>query len=101
MMDPITKDKPENVKLDQELLQRIRPTPGWHLCRRRSLDQRVHITYRDRELRVKRNLDGPRSPTPMPLCRAKGTYESVMYASLETPELCGVCYRRLVQIGAL
>ena len=102
MMDPITKDTPGNVKLDQALLQRIRPTPGWRLCRRHLADQVVHVTYKDRSRRVTRGEKPTPGPTPMPLCRVKGAQQDVMFQQLgPDTKLCGVCYRRLGQIGAL
>ena len=101
MIDPITKDLPEHIKLDQALLQTIRPIPHWHLCRRNSHTQLAHVTYTDSKPRPRRQSSRA-TAKPLPLCKAKGIHQSVMFDQLDnTAELCGVCYRRLGQIGAL
>ena len=101
MRDPITKETLEAVTLDQALLQRIRPIPHWHLCRRNNHTQLAHVTFADSRPRPRKG-GGPTPTRPLPLCKAKGIHQSVMFELLgRMAQLCGVCYRRLVQIGAL
>lgn len=95
MMDPISKGPVDSVDLDASLVARIRPG-AWHWCRKNKEDSLVHVSYANTRPKTERTFS-----KPLPLCERKGAHQLVELNAIINPTLCGPCYRRLGQIGAL